>query len=156
MKKFLVFCMVVAFALLISQQSFAAKICLTDNFGDFYQIKGGRLDKKSYTVKIDVPGVCVVTGHAETSLNGSGQTVVGMRKSKDVTGNCLTVRWSWIAANPDLLSGTGNFDQNGDGSNDGAVTFTNVSCSSIPPFFNSKPVDPNSPIIKKQVKPEEK
>jgi hypothetical protein len=155
MKKFFVFCMVVAFALLISQQSFAAKICLTDNFGNFYQIKGGKIDKKSYTVKIDAPGLCVVTGHAETSLNGTGQTVVGMLTSHDVTGNCLTVRWTWIAANPDLLSGTGNFDQNGDGTNDGAVTFTNLSCSSLPPFGPSPQVDPNNP-LKKQAKPEEK
>jgi len=158
MKKFFVLSMVAAFAFFISQQCFAAKICLTDNFGDFYQIKGGKLDKKSYTVKIDVPGAggCVVTGHAETTLNGTGQTVVGMLTSHDIPGNCLAVRWSWIAANPDLLSGTGTFDQNGDGSNDGAVTFTNISCSSIPPFGPSKPVDPNNPFIKKQVKPEEK
>lgn len=155
MKKFFVLLMVVGIAFFVSQQCFAAKICLTDNFGNFYQIKGGKIDKKSYTVKIDAPGLCVVTGHAETSLNGTGQTVVGMLTSHDVTGNCLTVRWTWIAANPDLLSGSGNFDQNGDGTNDGAVTFTNLSCSSLPPFGPSQPVNPNNP-MKKQTKPEEK
>lgn len=155
MKKFFVLLVVVGIAFFISQQCFAAKICLTDNFGNFYQIKGGKVDKKSFTVKIDAPGLCVVTGHAETSINGSGQTVVGMLTSHDVTGNCLTVRWTWISAN-ESLNGTGNFDQNGDGSNDGAVTFTNLSCSSLPPFGPTKPVDPNNPLIKKQVKPEEK
>ena len=155
MKKFFVFSMVVAFALLISQQSFAAKICLQDNFGEYFILKGGKVDKKSFTVKIDVPGQCVVTGHAETSLNGAGQYVVGMLTSHDITGNCLAVRWTWTSAN-EFLGGSGNYDQNGDGSNDGTITFTNVSCSSIPPFGPSKPVDPNAPIIKKQVKPEEK
>jgi hypothetical protein len=155
MKKFFVLLMVVGTAIFISQQCFAAKICLTDNFGNFYQIKGGKVDKKSFTVKIDAPGLCVVTGHAETTINGSGQTVVGMLTSHDVTGNCLTVRWSWVSAN-ESLNGTGNFDQNGDGTNDGAVTFTNLSCSSLPPFFNEKPVDANNPLAKKQVKPEEK
>lgn len=154
MKKFFVLFFVVG-AFFISQQCFAAKICLTDNFGDFYQIKGGKVDKKSFTVKIDSPGLCVVTGHAEVSLNSSGQYVVGMLTSHDITGNCLTVRWTWIAANPDLLSGSGNYDQNGDGTNDGAVTFTNVSCSSIPPFGPTQPVNPNNP-MKNPAKTEEK
>jgi hypothetical protein len=154
MKKFIVLSMVAVFAFFISQQCFAGKICLTDNFGNFYQIKGGKVDKKSFTVKIDAPGLCVVTGHAETSLSGSG-VVVGMLTSHDITGNCLTVRWTWTAANPDLLSGSGNFDQNGDGSNDGAVTFTNLSCSSIPPFGPTQPVNPNNP-MKNPAKTEEK
>jgi hypothetical protein len=153
MKKFFVLLMVVGTAIFISQQCFAAKICLTDNFGNFYQIKGGKVDKKSFTVKIDAPGLCVVTGHAETTANGSA-VIVGMLTSHDITGNCLTVRWTWNAANPDLLSGSGNFDQNGDGTNDGAVTFTNLSCSSIPPFGPSQPVNPNNPM--KKPKAEEK
>src|SRR5262245_14480429 len=152
MKKFFVFSVVLG-AFFISQQCFAAKICLQDNFGELFILKGGKVDKKSFAVKIDVPGFCVVTGHAETSLNGAGQTVLGMLTSHDITGNCLTVRWTLIG--DALLNATGNYDQNGDGSNDGAVTFTNVDCSTLPPFGPSKPVDPNSPVIKKQVKPEE-
>jgi hypothetical protein len=154
MKKFFVLSMVTVFAFFISQQAFAEKICFTDQFGDLFLIKGGRVDKKSWVVKIDVPGVCVVTGHAETSLNGSGQTVLGMLTSHDVTGNCLSVRWTTIG--DALLNGTGNFDQNGDGSNDGSITFTHADCSTFPPFGPEKPADPNSPLIKKQVKPEEK
>ena len=154
MRKFFVLSMVMAFAFFVSQQCYAAKFCLQDNFGEIFILKGGKIDKKSFTVKVDVPSLCVVTGHAEASVNGSGQIVLGMLTSHDVTGNCLTVRWSMIGDGN--FNATGNFDRNGDGSNDGAVTFTAVSCSSIPPFGPTKPVDPNAPLIKKQVEPEEK
>ncbi|HSE43079.1 MAG TPA: hypothetical protein VLH08_20125, partial [Acidobacteriota bacterium] len=93
MKKFFVLAIGVAVAFFISQQCFAAKICLQDNFGDFFVVKGGRVDKKSWVVKIDVPGVCIISGHAETSLNGSGQTVLGMLTSHDIAGACNTVRF---------------------------------------------------------------
>lgn len=86
-------------------------------------------------------------------MNGSGQIVLGILTSHDIPGNCLTVRWSMVGDGN--FNATGFFDQNGDGSNDGPVTFTNISCSSIPPFI-TKPVNPDSPFIKKQVKPEEK
>lgn len=154
MKKFFVLTMVGALAFFISHQCFAEKICLQDNFGEYFILKGGRVDKKSWAVKIDAPGTCVVTGHAETSLNGSGQTVLGMLTSHDVGGACLAVRW--ILVGDALLNATGNYDQNGDGTIDGSVTLTHVDCSTLPPFGPSKPVDPNSPLIKKQVKPEEK
>lgn len=148
MKRLFVFCMVAAAALFISQQTFAAQICLQDNFGELYRLKGGKVDKKSYVVIIDVPGFCVVTGHAETSINGAGQTVLGMLTSHDLSGNCLSVRWSLVG--DALLNATGNFDQNGDGTNDGAVTFTNVSCGSLPPFGPTKKADPNSPLIRQR------
>jgi hypothetical protein len=106
------------------------------------------VDKKSWVVKVDVPGLCVVTGHAETSINGSGQTVLGMLTSHDVTGNCLSVRW--ILVGDELLNATGSFDQNGDGTINGAVTFTQVGCGSLPPFGSRKEVNPNSPFLKKK------
>jgi hypothetical protein len=148
MKKWFVFCVAVAAALLISQQSFAGTICLQDNFGELFRLTGGKIDKKSFVVKIDVPGFCVVTGHAETSLNGLGQTVIGMLTSHDLAGQCLTVRWSLVG--DALLNATGSFDQYGDGTNDGAVTYTRVNCSTLPPFGPTKTVDPNSPLIKQR------
>ena len=152
MKSLFVLCMAAAFALLVAQPSFAAKICLQDNFGEFFQLKGGRLDKKSYAVKVDVPGFCVVSGHAEVSLRGDGQFVLGMLTSHDLGGVCLSVRWS--AVGDALLNSTGNFDQNGDGVNDGAITFTNISCSSMPVFGPNKnknlKADSKSPFLRQQ------
>jgi hypothetical protein len=149
MKRFTVLCAVAFAIVFLAPPTYAAKICFQDQFGELFQLKGGKLDKKSYTVKVDVPGFCVVSGHAEITLNGSGQLVLGMLTSHDLGGACLSVRW--VAVGNGLVY-TGSFDQNGDGTIDGSITFTNVSCTSFPPFGPDKPVtpNPNSPLVKKQ------
>lgn len=53
MRKFFVVSMLLAFAFFVSQQCYAAKVCLQDNFGDIFILKGGKVDKKSFTVKLD-------------------------------------------------------------------------------------------------------
>jgi hypothetical protein len=152
MKRLLVLLAAAALSFVVAQPSFAEKICLKDQFGEYYQLKGGRLDKKSYTVKIDVPGFCVVSGHAEVSLRGDGQYALGILTSHDLAGSCLSVRFT--AVGDILLNGTGNFDQNGDGTTDGSVTFTNISCTSMPVFFGpnnqNRKVDSSSPFLVKQ------
>lgn len=151
MKRLWMFCIVAAAIFFTTQSAFATKICLQDNFGEFFQIKGGRVDKKSWTVMVDVPGFCIVSGHADVSLDSGGNYLIGMFTSHDIGGACLSVRF--FSEGDALFNSTGSFDQNGDGTVDGAITFTNVPCSTLPPLkpngSNARP-NPNSPFVKKQ------
>lgn len=148
MSRFGGFCAMAVAIVFLSTPLFAGKICLLDNFGEYYQLKGGKLDSKTYAVKIDVPGFCVVSGHAEVTFDASaGNYILGVVSSHDMGGNCNTVRF--ISTGDAFLNGSGSYDQNSNGSIDGVVTFANVSCSSIPPFRPDKSkVNPNSPFVR--------
>ena len=62
-------------AFCLAGTSFAEKICLQDNFGVFWELKGGKIDKKSYTFKRIGLGTC--SGHAEVTLLNSGLLILG-------------------------------------------------------------------------------
>jgi hypothetical protein len=71
-----------------------------------------------------------------------------MLTSHDIAGACNTVRF--IMLGDEFLNSTGSYDQNGNGTIDGAVTFTQVGCGTLPPFGSRKTVNPDSPFIKKK------
>ena len=149
MKRFALLCAVAVAVLFSAQSSFAAKKCLLDNFGDYYVIKGGKPDKKSYSVKVIVPGSCIVSGHAEISKLPTGQVTMGMLTSHDLTGaGCLTLLW-YVVADPTLINASGSYDQGGNGSVDGAISFSKISCGTVPPGFTGSLKAENSPFIKK-------
>ena len=139
MRNLFVFSLAAAIALLMTQPIFAAKICLQDNLGDFYVLKGGKPDKKSYTVKANYAASCTTPGHAEVTLLASGQYALGMYTAHDTADVCNTVRF--YAVGDVFLNSSGFFDRNSDGNNDGAITFTAISCSSVPPFSSIKKED---------------
>lgn len=142
-----------AVLVLASQMAIAgSKICLKDSFGDFYTLTGGRVDQKSYSVKAEAPGNCVVGGHAEVSLNSAGKYVLGITTAHDVNGTCFPVRW--IAVGDQYLNSTGSYDELDNGTIDGAVGFSQVSCSSLPVYAPTEMMattpNPDSPLVRKQ------
>lgn len=146
-KVFLIFAVVFALCL-FAKTSFAAKVCLQDNFGGFWELKGGKIDKKTFTAKYIVPGTCVLGGYADASLTNSGTLVVSLYNSHSASANCNVVFWS--ASTNIFFAGSGEFDIVGDGSVEGNFNLTPVNCSSLPPTGAKKTVNPNNPAIRKQ------
>lgn len=135
MKKTFLFSAVVFALIFLSQTCFAAKVCLQDQFGDFFELKGGKIDKKTFTVKVINPAVnCVIAGYADVTATNGGALILGMFTNNNTAGNCNAVLWS--ATLNIFFSGSGTFDRLGDGSVEGNFTLTPISCTSLPP---SKP-----------------
>lgn len=151
MKKLFVLSALLAAIVLASMPASASTFCLKDSYGEYYIMKGGKPDVRSYAVKVDVPGLCVVGGHAEITIDGTGKYILAITTSHDSAGNCIPVRW--IATGDQYLNSTGSYDQHGDGTVDGAVTFTAVSCSSLPSYgpdqMLSTMPNPDNPFLKK-------
>jgi hypothetical protein len=147
-KIFVLFAMVLALAF-SAELSFAGKICLRDNFGEFWELKGGKVDKKSYTLKIIGTSGCVVSGIADVTLTNSGSLVLSANNGHDTGAFCQPVIWSALVDS--TFAGSGNYDQLGDGSISGTFSLTPVSCSSLPTTIDArKTMDSNSPLSKKQ------
>ena len=145
-KIFVFFAMVLAFSL-SAELSFAGKVCLQDGFGEFWELKGGSVDKKSYTLKIIGTSGCVVSGIADVTKTNSGSMVLSATNGHDTGGFCQPVIWS--ASIDSTFTGTGNYDQLGDGTISGTFSLAPVSCSSLPTTIDApKNVDSNSPLSK--------
>lgn len=142
---------VLVLAVFMAESSFAAKICLQDDFGEFWELKGGKIDKKSYTFKLIVPSVCAVSGTAEATLTNSGFLILSATNGHDIAGSCVPIVWS-ATVNAVDFSGSGTYDGFGDGTISGPFTLTSVSCTSLLPNLpdQQKVVNPNSPLLKKQ------
>jgi len=139
----LLFAVVVTLCFLV-QPSFAKKICIVDQFGEGFELKAGRPDKKTFTVKGVGGNSCIIAGAANVTVNSSGQTILGMITTHDLLGNCQPVMW--FAVGDEFLNSTGTYDGTADGTIDGNITFTNVPCSSLPlPKPDQKLVSPNAP-----------
>lgn len=115
---------------LIAQSSFANKVCLQDSNGVFWELTGGRADKKTHTVKRILPGCCESAGYADVTVDGNGVYKIAIYASHHSSGNWSPVL---ISLNGDeLYNSTGTFDLLADGSVDGTISFTNVPCSMLP------------------------
>jgi hypothetical protein len=136
--------------LLLTTPSFAAKVCLQDNFGGYWELKGGRVDKKTYTVKIIVPNFCIVGGYADVSKENSNLLFVSLFNSHDTAGICNPVFFS--AATNLQFAGSGKYDTLADGSIEGTFSITPIQCSALPSNLTeptSKKISTH-PILKKQ------
>ncbi len=121
----------------IAGPSYAAKVCLIDNFGFYWELKGGRIDKKTYTAKyVNPAGTVVCTGYADATLTNSGTLRVSFLNGHDTFGTCQTVFWS--ASTNILFTGSGEYDIFGDGSVEGPFSVSLVSCTSVPPTLQGK------------------
>ncbi|MCI0613835.1 hypothetical protein L0244_12695 [bacterium] len=117
----------------IAGPSYAAKVCLIDNFGSYWELKGGKIDKKTYTAKLINPtNFC--TGYADATLTNSGNLVVSFYNAHNTTATCQTVFWS--ATTNLLFAGSGEYDIWGDGSIEGNFTVAPVSCTILPPTLS--------------------
>ena len=106
--------------------------CFSDQQGNLYLMTGGKLDKKAYAVKADtiacggeVAGLATFAKLADNSYFMWGF----------ISGNYSTCVPYEIAAvfNPLVTSGSGNFDTfPRNGSPDGNLTFSTISCASVP------------------------
>lgn len=127
----IIYILLIAAFLMMVQSSFASKVCLKDNLGFWYELTGGRVDKKTYTVKRFRPGCCVISGYADVTLDSFGVYTIAI-----YSGHSPSVGMSplMLSANGDeLFNSTGNYDVFVDGVIDGTVIFTNLPCSSLPP-----------------------
>jgi hypothetical protein len=147
MRKLSVLFAVVVTLCFLVQPSFAKKICIVDQFNEGFELKAGRPDKKTWTVRGEAFG-CAIAGAANVTINSSGQTILGMITTHDLAGGCQPVMW--FAVGDEFLNSTGTYDSLGDGSIDGNITFTNVPCSSLPlPKPKDQPNNSNGPLTKK-------
>jgi hypothetical protein len=148
MRKVFLLSAVLSVLFFMTETSYAAKICLLDNFGSYWELKGGKIDKKSYTTKHILPG-CVVGGYADVTLTNLGQLVVTFYDAHDTTGACQVVYWTAVTNLG--FGGSGTYDIWGDGTKEGNFSVTPVSCSTLPPSLTNKPaaVNPNHPSLKK-------
>jgi hypothetical protein len=106
--------------------------CFSDQFGDLYLFTGGKLNKKAYAVKADtvacggeVNGLVTFAQLADNSFFMWGF----------ISGNYSTCVPFEMAAvfNSLVTSGSGNFDTfPRNGTPDGNLTFTTISCASVP------------------------
>jgi hypothetical protein len=129
-----IFITAIALALgLFAGNTFAATICLQDNFGAFWQLKGGKVDKKSYTLlRISGDLSCAEPGSADITMKTSTTLVLGAFTTHDSTGSgvCFPILWS---ADLNLsFAGSGTYDGLGDGTIQGPFTLTPINCSSFP------------------------
>lgn len=129
-----IFITAIALALcLFAGNTFAATICLQDNFGGFWQLKGGKVDKKSYTLlRISGDLSCAEPGSADITMKNSTTLVLGAFTTHDSTGSgaCFPILWS---ADLNLsFAGSGTYDGLGDGTIQGPFTLTPINCSSFP------------------------
>lgn len=106
--------------------------CFQDQFGDLYLFTGGKLEKKAYAVKADT-----------VACGGEVAGLVTFAKLADnsyfmwgfISGNYSTcVPFEMAASFNSLLTlGNGNFDTfPRNGTPDGALTFTPISCALVP------------------------
>jgi hypothetical protein len=130
MKK--VFSVTAAFVLLLSLGGplFAKKVCLQDNFTGYWELTGGKPDKKTYTARLVVPGFCEVGGYADATIMNSDTLLVSLFNSHDTDGQCVPVLFS-ATTNKNFV-GSGKYDTLADGSIEGTFTLTKINCSSIP------------------------
>ena len=128
--------MMLALFSLIPMMATAAIIdvrCFSDQFGDLFLFTGGKLNAKAYAVRADT----VACGSTD---------VVGLVTFAQLADNTFFM-WGFIsgnygtcvpfemaaAFNNALTSGTGNFDTfPRNGTPDGNLTFTSISCASVP------------------------
>jgi hypothetical protein len=140
---------VAALIFLIAESSFAGKICLRDNFGGFWELKGGRIDKKTYTVKMIIPGVCVVGGYADAVRETSNILFVSLFNSHDTAGQCVPVLFS--ATTNLLFEGNGKFDTFANGTINGTFSLENIKCSDLPEEAPvNLPKTSTHPVVRKQ------
>lgn len=108
--------------------------CFSDNFGDLYLFSGGKLDKKAYMVRAKTVacGATEVAGLATFSKLSDGSYFLWVMVGGNVAITCVPYE---VAAtfNSALTSGTGNFDTfPRNGTPDGALTFSPISCALVP------------------------
>jgi hypothetical protein len=126
MKKLIISTFVVLALVLSAEPSFAKKICLEDNFGGVWELKGGKVDKKPYAARYIVGGVCEIPGYATAITDSNGIQVALVHTQTDV---CQVVMYQILA--DELFNGSGSYDALANGTIDGNVTLTNISCKSI-------------------------
>jgi hypothetical protein len=117
--------------------------CFSDQFGDLYLFSGGKLDKKAYAIKADT----VACGGEVAGLATFAKLADGSYFMWGfISGNYSTCVPFEMAAsfNSLLTSGSGNFDTfPRNGTPDGALTFTPISCALVP--MPNKPVKRDIP-----------
>ena len=132
MKKLLAILTFLSLFPLMATAAIIEQRCFTDQFGDLYLFSGGKLDKKAYTVRANT-----------VACGGEVAGLVTFAKLADgsyfmwgfISGNYSTCVPFEMAAsfNATVTSGTGNFDTfPRNGTPDGALTFTPISCALVP------------------------
>jgi hypothetical protein len=127
MKKLIISIFVVSALVFSAEPSFAKKICLQDNFGGFWELKGGKIDKKPYTAKYIVGGNCEIPGYVTAVTDSTGVQVAFVHTHTDI---CQTVMYQIFGDKK--FNGSGSYDMLADGSIEGNITMTKISCSSLP------------------------
>lgn len=115
--------------------------CFSDNFGDLYLLTGGKLGKKAYAVRAFIVACNEdVAGMSTLAKLSDGTYLMAMIVGRNISGSCIPFQ---VVANFDslVISGSGLYDtfpRNFPA--DGALTFTPISCSSVPkPNRDAKP-----------------
>jgi hypothetical protein len=124
--KLIISVFVVLTLVLSAELSFAKKICLQDGFGGFWELKGGKIDKKPYTAKYIVDS-CEIPGYVTAITYSTG--VQGTFVHTQTTA-CNVVMYQIFGDKK--FNGSGTYDILANGSVDGNVTMTKVGCSSLP------------------------
>ncbi|HEY7162391.1 MAG TPA: hypothetical protein VH815_14085 [Acidobacteriota bacterium] len=127
-KKLIISTFVILALVLSAKPSFAKKICLRDNFGGIWELKGGKIDKKPYSARYIIPaGFCELPGYATAVTDSTGVQVSFVHTQTDL---CQAVMYQ--IHGDELFNGIGNFDFLADGTVEGPLTMTNISCNSLP------------------------
>jgi hypothetical protein len=140
-----VFRILIGAFLLMAQSAFAGKVCLQSNLGGYFELKGGKPDKKTYTVKIIEPGLYIAGGYADVTSNSAGEYKIAIYSGHDLNQIWSPVLYS--TTGDENFNSVGTYDLYADGSIDGNVTFTNIPCSSLPPgrpAFDKNEISPQS------------
>lgn len=147
MKKAFSATVVIFLMLFMEQLSFAKKVCLQDNFTGYWELSGGKPDKKTYTAKLIVPGFCEVGGYADATKMNSETLRVSLFNSHDTSGVCVPVLFS--ATTNENFTGSGTYDSLADGSIGGSFSLTRIDCSSIPDAASIQTF--NHPALKERI-----
>lgn len=116
-------------------QAWARDICVQDNFGEYWRFR--RVGSLSGTGKIvPLSGVKLI-GTANAAVDGTAVKLADGTVNIGLFVHSMTPPRSnfTVTLRSDMnFSGGGFFDSNGDYLSDGAISFSNADCSSIPTF----------------------
>jgi hypothetical protein len=127
--------MLVALFSLIPLMASAAIIdvrCFSDQFGDLYLFTGGKLNAKAYAVKADTVACGGEVAGLVTFAQLADNTFFMWGFISGNYSTCVPFEMAGVFNNA-LTSGSGNFDTfPRNGTPDGNLTFTTISCASVP------------------------
>ncbi|MCI0444554.1 hypothetical protein L0152_15270 [bacterium] len=109
--------------------------------GSYFYLSGGKVELKPFSGNWVIPGgTCNVPAWGSIVLDSVGNVFISVNTVHDPTTPCTSV---WFTASGTSTSSlSGQYDNNQDGSFEGAFTMTEVNCGTIPP---AKPSGDRSP-----------